>query len=78
MLLCAMFQWMCCRGCSCGSVKSSTLSVVASAPHKRYSVGTCTVWLGMYYSHLNQSLFDRNWGELCVCVGGGDCVGETV
>ena len=24
---------------------------------------TCTVWLGKYYSHLHQSLFDRNGVE---------------
>ena len=34
MLLCGMFQLVCCRVCSCGSVKSNTLIDVTSNPHK--------------------------------------------
>ena len=37
MLLCWVFQWMCCQVCSCGLVKSNILSVVTSTPH-RYTV----------------------------------------
>ena len=32
-LLCDMFQSMCCRGSTCGSVKPGTLSVISCAPH---------------------------------------------
>ena len=48
MLLWGVFQWMCYRSCSCGSVKLNTLSVLASTPHKRYSVWTCTVCCDIY------------------------------
>ena len=39
-----------------GLFKSSTLSAISCAPHKRYSVCTCTACLGR--SLLYQSLFD--------------------
>ena len=51
--------------------RSNTLSVITSNPHKRYSVCTCTVWLGR--SLLYQSLFDSvlimDFNNIATCLG---------
>ena len=61
-------------GGSCGGgglFKSSTLSAILCAPHKRYSVCTCTVCLGR--SLLCQSLFDSvlimDFNNIATCLG---------
>ena len=50
--------------------RSNTLSVVTSNPHMRYSVCTCTVWLGrsLLYQSLFGSVLIMDFNNIATCL----------
>ena len=54
-----------------GLFKSSTLSAISCAPHKRYSVCTCTVCLGLslFYQSLFDSVLIMDFNNIATCLG---------